>query len=360
MNMKRQKNYRQLRSKSAARNRLNEIKLRTDATVKRQPDATVQPQGKSLFDEIPEKPDYSEPPEDRFSNMPLPDFQFKWDEEFFGIAQPDGNEVTETFQVETSSVAEKPETSANEGINQDTDSLIEIETSAVNISETVEPAPFTIEIQPDLRSSVAETITPARFVSVKRRKAIESGKNEKTKKTLTRGNTQVQTKTTQQKTATGISKVETKSGPSPLNVRHTPSFRSFVISTIRRLMEEQRFFVSGPESSRFLFRELETGKTKEPPAGDITGEIVQVGATRWNKPFKQAALKSLANNTGAKPQKSYSVKFRGERSSLKHIKPAGGKSKSTDENYKLNIARFNLMEAMINARAISSNMKMKW
>ncbi len=359
--MKRQKNYRQLRSKSAARNRLNEIKSRTDTPVARQSNTSVQPPDKSLFDETPEKPDYGEPPEDRFSNTPLPDFQFDWDEEFFGTASPGSNGAMETIAFEIQPVEEKPEITLNEGLKQDTVSLIQTETTGNNIPETIEPAPVAIEIQPERKSFVNDISTPARFVSVKRQKAIEAKEAEKTKKTSKHENSGVKAKSTRQKPASGISEVETKSGPSSLNVRRTPSFRSFVISTIRRLMEEQRFLASEPESSRFLMRELATSKPEEPAeSGSNTREPAQGGATRWNKPLNPAASASLGYNAGAKLQKSYSSKSKGEKPSPKQNKPAGAKSKLPDESFKLNTARFNLMEALINARAITGNMKMKW
>jgi hypothetical protein len=364
--MKRQKNYRQLRSKSAARNRLNEIKSRPDVPVTRHSDATVQAPDKSLFDEHTEKPAYGEPPEDRFGNTPLPDFQFDWDEEFFGTASPDSHGMSETNPFERQEVDEEPVTVVNEEVKQDADSVIKEDVTAVNISESVAPATVaTVETVPDQLKVEIVAAAPARFVSVKRQKAMTAMEAEKMKKPQqagkTEGNAKVRTKTASRTPATGISGAEKKSEAPALNVRRAPSFRSFVISTIHRLMEEQRFLISEPESTRFLSRELGTGKREEPAASNTgAGETGQGGTTRWDKPYKPAASKSLSYNAGAKLQKSYSSRSANEKPSATRSSKAGDKTKPAPGSYQLNAARFTLMEAMINAKAISGNMRMKW
>ncbi|KAF0193783.1 MAG: hypothetical protein FD166_3643 [Bacteroidetes bacterium] len=359
--MKRQKNYRQLRSKSSARNKLNEIKSRAVAPDTRHSGATVNGANNSLFSEYTEKPAYGEPPEDRFANMPLPDFQFNWDEEFFGTASPGNNGLTETIAFESPAVEKEPVAIINEDVKQDTDLVILEDLSAVNIAEPVEPAPAaTVETKPEPVRPATVTAAPARFVSVKRQMALAAREAEKMRnpaekvrtgenklgstkpagkqgvirKTVLKkadssagkkvqgvvyglpakfGQSTVINKVERalaaiQKPATGISGVGKKSETLSLSVRRVPSFRSFVISTIQRLMEQQRFLALERESSRFLAREPGTGKKEEPAVSDISAqEKIPGGTTRWNNPLIAAASTGLAHQAGAKGQKSKSA-----------------------------------------------------
>jgi hypothetical protein len=333
LKMKRQKNYRKLRRLSPARNRLNEIKSRADAPDKRHSDATVYAENNSLFDENTEKAAYGEPPEDRFNNTPLPDFQFDWDEEFFGTALPDGNELKETIPFELRSVEEVQVTNEDAEVSQENVSVIQEKNNAVNIPEPAEQIP-TVETEPEQQSTVTVAAAPARFLSVKRQMALAAREAEKMKKP------------------------EKKSEAPSLNVRHAPSFRSFVVSTIQKLMEQQRFLLSEPESSRFLAREFGIGKKEEPAISETSvQEKSQVGITRWNNPLIAAVSTGLGQ--GAKEKKSKSP-LPGEKQPATRSSSKSTKSKPAPGSYELNAARITLMEARINAKAISSNMRMKW
>ena len=396
--MKRQKNYRQLRSKSSARNKLNEIKSRAVAPGARHSDATVNGANNSLFGEYTENPAYGEPPEDRFDNTPLPDFQFNWDEEFFGTASPGNNGLTETIAFESSAVEKEPVAIVNEDVKQDTDSGLQEDITAVNIAEPVEPAPAaTVETEPEPVRPTIIPAAPARFVSVKRRMAEEKREVEKMRKPeatkpavikksvvmkadspagkkfgsvayglpakfgqSTTINKVERTVAAIQKPATGISGVGKKSEAPSLNVRHASSFRSFVISTIQRLMEQQRFLALERESSTFLPPGTGTGKPEVTAANDTSAkEKIPGGTTRWNNPLITAVSTGLAHQAGAKGQKNKNAlpveKQPATRSSL-----ARGKAKPAPGSYELSAARITLMEARINARAISGNMRMKW
>ena len=396
--MKRQKNYRQLRSKSSARNKLSDIKSRAVAPDTRQSDATVNGANNSLFGEYTENPAYGEPPEDRFDNTPLPDFQFNWDEEFFGTASTENNVLTETIVFESPAVEKEPVAIVNEDAKQDTDSDFQEDITSVNIAEPVEPAPAaTVETEPEPERPAVITAVPARFVSVKRRMAEEKRESEKMRKPeatkpavikkvfvkkadspegkkirsvayglpaklgqSTAINKVERTVANIQKPAKGTSGTEKKSEVPSLNVRHASSFRSFVISTIHRLMEQQRFLALERESSTFFPPVPGTGKREEPAANDTSAkENRPGGTTRWNNPLIAAASAGLAHQAGAKGQKNKNAlpeeKQPATRSSLERDKP-----KPAPESYELNAARITLMEARINAKAISGNMRMKW
>jgi hypothetical protein len=395
--MKRQKNYRQLRSKSSARNRLSEIKSRTVVPDTSQSDATAYAENNNLFDENTEKAAYGELPEDRFDNTPLPDFQFDWDEEFFGTASTGNNGLTESIPFELQPV-EEVQAATEAEVKQEAGSGIQEEITAVNIPEPAEPTPTaTVETEPVQKNTVTVTAAPARFVSVKRQMTAEKREVEKMRKpeatkpagkpgvinntvvkktdspagkkgrvayglpakySQNTSSAAVRTETVSQKPATGISGVEKMSEAPSLNVRHAPSFRSFVVSTIQRLMEQQRFLASEPESSRFLARELGIGKKEETESSDTSAqETGQVGNTRWNNPLIAAASTGLGQ--GAKGQKSNSA-LPGEKQPATRSSSARGKSKPAPGSYELNAARITLMEARINAKAISGNMRMKW
>jgi hypothetical protein len=155
-----------------------------------------------------------------------------------------------------------------------------------------------------------------------------------------------------------MKKPEKKSEAPSLNVRHAPSFRSFVVSTIQKLMEQQRFLLSEPESSRFLAREFGIGKKEEPAISETSvQEKSQVGITRWNNPLIAAVSTGLGQ--GAKGKKSKST-LPGEKQPATRSSSKSTKSKPAPGSYELNAARITLMEARINAKAISSNMRMKW
>jgi hypothetical protein len=397
MNMKRQKNYRQLRSKSSARNKLNEIKSRSVITDTRHSDTTVNAVNKDLFGEYAENPAYGEPPEDRFDNTPLPDFQFDRDEEFFGTALPENNSLTETKPFESQTTEKETFITVSEEVKQDSDSVIQEDVTAINITESVEPTPAaTVETEPETEKPKVITSAPARFVSVKRRMAEEKHGAEKIRKQETtkqavNKNTVVKkadsparkkvgsmtyglppkfgqctaiynverTVASIQKPATGNSVTEKKREVPSLNVRHASSFRSFVISTIQRLLEQQRFLALERESSTFLPLGPGTGKREETATNDTSAlEKSQAGTTRWNNPLITAASTGLAHKAGAKGQKSNRVP--GEKQPVTRSSLARGKSKPAPGSYELNAARITLMEARINAKAISGNMKMKW
>ena len=408
--MKRQKNYRQLRGKSLARNRLNEIKSRAATPEIRFSETQFQAINNSLFDTVAENPAYGEPPEDRFTNAPLPEFQFDWDEEFFGSATTGNDGLTEKFSSDFPPAGEAPVTSEKAEMTPDESRVIPEETAAGNNTEPGETTiTVTFETEPEPQSTVTVTPTQVRFVSVKRQKALAAREAEKLRKPAKRGGTPenkpearnpsrnpavfsntVVTKTdlpagnkgrgtlfgfaaktsqniagesfriksSGQKPEKGISGVEKPSEAPSLIVRRAPSFRSFVISTIHRLMEEQRFLALERESSRLLAREPGTG-TKEEPANSETSipEKSETGFTRWNNPLATAASGGLmrgknrpGNNNTLPTEKQPAT-----RSSL-----VRGKPKPAPGSYELNAARITLMEARINAKAISGNMRMKW
>lgn len=398
--MKRQKNYRQLRGKSTARNRLNEIKSRAVALDINLSDAQVLGENSELFDEKTVTAAIGKPIEDRFEDTPIPEFQFDWDREFFGTESSGSNDFTETIPFELQAIDEVQATTEDANIMVEISTEIQEEITAVNITEPIEPAPAaTVETKPEQNSAATLTAEPARFVSVKRQMAFAAREAEKmrnpeaTKRTVKpaeigttikkadspagkkvwgaayglpaknrqgAANIPARTETTGLKPATGNSVADKKSEAPSLNVRRAPSFRSFVVSTIQRLMDEQRFLASEPESSRFLARELGIGK-KEETEGSYTSaqEISQGGTTRWNNPLIAASSNGLAHYAGAKGQKSNSS-LPEEKQPATRSSSAGAKSKPASGSYELNAARITLMEARINARAISSNMRMKW
>jgi hypothetical protein len=403
MKMKRQKNYRQLRSKSSARNRLSEIKSRTVVPGTRHSDATVNELNQGLFGEDAEKPAYGEPPEDRFDNTPLPDFQFDWDEEFFGTASPGSTGLTETIPLGFQSAGEEPAETENTEVNVETGFEMQEEITVVNIAEPVEPIPAaTVETEPVQVKVEIVTATPVRFVSVKRQMALAAREAEKMRKpaeqkkagtkkpetTKSGGKKEVIYNTAAkkadmgkgkkagsfnyglpaklrqnatmsfaaesagQKPETGNSAVPKKSGTPSLNVRHTPSFRSFVISTIQKLIEQKGF--SGWEQE-LLSPEPETGIRQEPVDNEPGGG----GITRWNNPLLASSSAGLGHTAGKIGKKSNSS-LPGEKQPATRSSLARGKSKPAPKSYQLNAARFTLMEAMLNAKAVSGNMKMKW
>jgi predicted transcriptional regulator len=339
--MKRQKNYRQLRGKSTARNRLNEIKSRAVASDINFSDAPVLGENIELFDEKTVTAAIGKPIEDRFEDTPIPEFQFDWDREFFGTASSGSNDFTETIPFELQAVDEVQATTEDAGIMIETSPEIQEEVTAVINAESVEPTPAaTVETRPEQSSAATVKAEPARFVSVKRQMAFAAREAEKMRNPEEKSD---------------------KKGETPsLNVRRAPSFRSFVVSTIQRLMDEQRFLASEPESSRFLARELGIGKKEEPEVSDTSAqEKSQGGFTRWNNPLIAASSNGLAHYAGAKGQKSNSS-LPEEKQPVTRSSSAGAKLKPAPGSYELNAARITLMEARINARAISSNMRMKW
>jgi hypothetical protein len=398
--MKRQKNYRQLRGKSTARNRLNEIKSRAVASDINLSDAAVHGENSELFDEKSVKAAIGEPIEDRFDNVPFLDYQFDWDEKFFETASSGSNDFTETIPFELQAVDEVQATTEDAGIMVKISPEIQEEITAVINAESVKPTPAaTVETRPEQNSAATIKAEPARFVSVKRQMAFAAREAEKmrnpevTKRAVKPGeigktikkadstagkkvwgaayglpaknrqiaaNIPARTETTGQNPATSISVAEKKSEAPSLNVRRAPSFRSFVVSTIQRLMDEQRFLASEPESSRFLARELGIGKKEETEVSNTSAQKTgRSGTTRWNNPLIAASSNGLAHYTGAKGQKSNSS-LPEEKQPATRSSSASAKLKPAPGSYELNAARITLMEARINARAISSNMRMKW
>lgn len=343
--MKRQKNYRQLRSKSPARNRLNEIKSRAVAPDKHPTDAPVYGENNNFFDEFTDKAVTGEPHEDHFDNVPFLDYQFDWDEKFFETASSGSNDFTETIPFELQTVVEVHSSTEEAAVKMEVGSGVHEEITAVHIAEPIKPTPLAkVENEPvqNGTASVTASPAPARYVSVKRQMALAAREAEKVRKP-----------------AEKVKTVKKSEAPS-LNVRRAPSFRSFVISTIHRLMEEQRFLASEPESSRFLSRELGIGKKEEPEGGNISAqETGQGGTTRWNNPLIMAASKGWALHKGVKGQKSNSS-LPLEKQPATRRNSASAKTQPAPVSYKLNAAKISLMEAKINARAISSNMRMKW
>ena len=407
--MKRQKNYRQLQRLSSARNRQNEIKSRAVAPGARHSGATVNGANSSLFGEYAEKPAYGEPPEGRFGNTPLPDFQFNWDEEFFGKESSGSKDFTETIPFEIQPAEEVQAATEDVKVKLEDGSGIHREITAVNIPGPAEPIVMaTVETGTEKESTVTVVAATMRFVSVKRQLALAAREAEKMRKPAEKvragenkpeatkpevikkavvkkadspagkkvgsvpyglpakfGQNTVINKVERtvaniQKPATGISGTEKKSEVPSLNVRHASSFRSFVISTIHRLMEQQRFLAMERESSTLLARGTGTGKKEETEGSNTSApESSQGGTTRWNNPLIAPASTGLGHRAGEKGQKRNSS-LRGEKQPATRSSSVRAKSKPAPGNYELNAARITLMEARINARAISSNMRIKW
>jgi hypothetical protein len=133
-------------------------------------------------------------------------------------------------------------------------------------------------------------------------------------------------------------------------VRSMPAFRSFVVSTIRRLIEEQRFLSAEPESSRFLARELGVEMWSE---GQRAEGREQRARSKEQRVERSSILIPSTRDTGARSKEQRITSNQQRATSNKQRATGNGQNN-------LNRERFALMEAMINAKSLYSNMRIRW